>query len=243
VVQDVVHGLADPRRRLDAVEALSRVPEAVWVIGVEEVLLGVDPKAEEIMDNLAPEHERLHHVGVLARVAVGETSAVATAENGKRVCGADRLLAAAETLLQPLQHGVAAVTVLQQIRVVVRDGEDARAHGRLVDLRVLVGAREESHRVLLLLDVALDLGAAAALRLDVARRKHHALVAQHAKRASGLQLAVHSLQRTVTVRAQTDTKTLDPESARGSHAQCSALKKNSRMAMLLSILTCRGGIP
>lgn len=116
------------------------------------------------MDDLAPQHERLHHVRILMRVRVRQSRAVAPAEDGERV-GRARLVWI-EALAQPLQHGVAAVSVLLQERVRVGDAEDALAKILFVDARTGIFAREERDGRLLRLDVALDLRTAATIRRD-----------------------------------------------------------------------------
>ena len=75
--QQRVDGAVHGRRLLHAVQALPRVRQAVPVALAQQVLLCQVPQAEHVVRHLAPQRQRLEHVGVLPLVRVRQPSATA----------------------------------------------------------------------------------------------------------------------------------------------------------------------
>mmetsp|Transcript_9904 Transcript_9904/g.28481 ORF Transcript_9904/g.28481 Transcript_9904/m.28481 type:complete len:435 (-) Transcript_9904:430-1734(-) len=189
-VQDVAHGLGDPRRLLHALQALARVAELVAVVRVQQVLLAQAPEAEHVVRDLAPEGERLQHEVVLLLVAVREPRAVHAAADGQVVPGFHPVRP--EECGEVLHHLVDGVAVGGEEAVVVADGVEA-----LLDLVLRDAARgvllpEDLDGAVLLFALAVERHA----RLDtvgddLARGRGDEVVLQNFERAALLQEPVH----------------------------------------------------
>ncbi|GIX61001.1 exoribonuclease, putative [Babesia caballi] len=140
-VQDLAHPADHVEAVLDAVEPLPGVAQAVGVVGVEQVGLGVVPEREHVVGDLAPERQRLEHVRELARVPVTQPGALAPGGYGEVVLGV--AVAGVEVLLQVCDHEVTGPTESAQVGVVVGKRVEAGLHllrRHLVLVRCTVGA-------------------------------------------------------------------------------------------------------
>mmetsp|Transcript_826 Transcript_826/g.2277 ORF Transcript_826/g.2277 Transcript_826/m.2277 type:complete len:399 (+) Transcript_826:57-1253(+) len=123
LVEDGLHQPRNPRRRLHAVETLSRVAEPVAQRWVQQIFLSSLPEREHAPHDLAPQQQALEHKGVLRPVAVREARASSTPHD---LQGPITLTAGIEVCLQEPNYSLAGLAVETLEGKVVAHGLDNR---------------------------------------------------------------------------------------------------------------------